>query len=45
MTLRFCNNVEIRELLNRGVSYRIVILNFKKIKETEYVISINLCSK
>ncbi|WP_408580439.1 hypothetical protein [Aliivibrio fischeri] len=27
------------------MSYRIVILNFKKIKETEYVISINLCSK
>lgn len=45
ITLRFCNNLEIRELLNRGVSYRIVILNFKKVKETEYIISIKSCSK
>lgn len=45
VTVRFCENIETRGLLNRGVSYRIVILNTKKTKELEHVITLNLCAK
>ncbi|MFA1562766.1 type II secretion system pilot lipoprotein GspS-beta [Aliivibrio fischeri] len=45
VTVRFCENVEIKGLLNRGVSYRVVILNTKKIKELEHVITLSLCGK
>jgi len=44
VTQQYCQDIEIRNLLEKGLFYKMVFLNAKKQKENEVVISLQSCT-
>ena len=43
VTRQYCQDIETRNLLDKGISYQVIFLNEKKQKENEIVINLQSC--